>query len=80
MPSSDRETAQSNFTDWILGEIEAGRSPVLAIVEHSYPVSIWLFCAPLGDRSRGGVETAEAHRGRGLDFALPAAWTLAVRA
>jgi hypothetical protein len=68
-----------NFTGWVPGEIEAGRSPVLAIVENGYPVSI-CFCARRSEMAaEAGVETAEAYRGRGFGHRVTAAWALAVR-
>lgn len=71
---------RQNFRGWIPGEIEAGRSPVMSILEDGFPVSI-CFCARLADRSaEAGLETAEGFRGRGYGPRVTAAWALAIRA
>lgn len=75
----DEQLLNRNFSGWIPGEIEAGRGPVMAIVEDGYPVSI-CFCARRSDTAaEAGVETAEAYRGRGYAPLVTAAWALAVR-
>jgi hypothetical protein len=75
----DEQLLDRNFTGWIPGEIKAGRSPVMAIVEDDYPVSI-CFCARRSENAaEAGVETAEAHRGRGFGPRVTAAWAHAVR-
>ena len=75
----DEQLLNRNFTGWIPGEIEAGRAPVMAIVEDGYPVSV-CFCARRSDTAaEAGVETAEAYRGRGYAPLVTAAWALAVR-
>ncbi|HKP82699.1 MAG TPA: GNAT family N-acetyltransferase [Pyrinomonadaceae bacterium] len=68
-----------NFSGWVPGEIEAGRGPVMAIVENGHPVSV-CFCARRSDTAaEAGVETADAYRGRGYASRVTAAWALAVR-
>lgn len=75
----DEQLLNRNFSGWVPGEIEAGRGPVMAIVEGGYPVSI-CFCARRSDTAaEAGVETAEAYRGRGYASRVTAAWALAVR-
>lgn len=76
----DERLLQHHFKGWELGEIAAGRAPVLAVVEGGYPVSI-CFCARRSEvAAAAGLETAEAYRGRGLGPRVTAAWALAVRA
>ena len=76
----DERLLERNFRGWITGEIAAGRSPALAIVEDGYPVSV-CFCARRSDRAaEAGLETTEAFRGRGFGPRVAAAWALAIRA
>jgi len=76
----DERLLAHNFQGWVPGEIAAGRSPVLAVVEDGYPVSV-CFCARRSDvAAEAGLETAEAFRGRGLAQRVTAAWALAIRA
>jgi hypothetical protein len=71
---------EHNFRGWAQGEIAAGRSPVLAVVEDGYPVSV-CFCARRSDvAAEAGLETAEAFRGREYAPRVTAAWALAIRA
>lgn len=75
----DEQLLNRNFSGWVPGEIEAGRAPVIAVVEDGYPVSV-CFCARRSDTAaEAGVETAEAYRGRGYGSRVTAAWALAVR-
>lgn len=79
VPVEDERLLQHHFKGWELGEIAAGRAPVLAVVEGGYPVSI-CFCARRSEvAAAAGLETAEAYRGRGLGPRVTAAWALAVR-
>lgn len=76
----DERLLERNFRGWVPGEIAAGRSPVLAIVEEGYPVSV-CFCARRSEvAAEAGLETAAAFRGRGFGPRVTAAWALAVRA
>ncbi len=76
----DESMLERNFRGWTPGEIAAGRSPVLAVLEDGYPVSI-CFCARRSDSAaEAGLETAEAFRGRGYGSRVTAAWALAIRA
>jgi predicted GNAT family acetyltransferase len=75
----DEQLLNRNFSGWVPGEIEAGRAPVMAIIENGAPVSI-CFCARRSDTAaEAGVATAEAYRGRGYASRVTAAWALAVR-
>jgi len=76
----DERLLERNFRGWLPGEIAAGRSPVLSIVEDGYPVSV-CFCARRSDTAaEAGVETAEAFRGRGFGPRVTTAWAMATRA
>lgn len=76
----DERLLERNFRGWVPGEIAAGRSPVVAVLEDGYPVSI-CFCARRTDlAAEAGLETAEAFRGRGYGPHVTAAWALAIRA
>lgn len=76
----DERLLEPNFRGWISGEIRAGRSPLLAIVEDGHPVSI-CFCARRSEvAAEAGVETAESYRGRGFGPRVTAAWAAAIRA
>jgi hypothetical protein len=76
----DERYLQRHFRGWELGEIGAGRAPVLAVIEDGYPVSI-CFCARRSEKAAAaGLETAEAFRGRGYAPRVTAAWALAIRA
>lgn len=76
----DERLLEHNFRGWVPGEIAAGRSPVLAVVEDGHPVSV-CFCARRSDvAAEAGVDTAEAYRGRGFGSRVVAAWALALRA
>ena len=69
-----------HFAGWVPGEIAAGRSPVLAIVEGGLPVSV-CFCARKSSvAAEAGVDTAHAWRGRGFGSRVVTAWALAVQA
>jgi hypothetical protein len=76
----DERLLEANFRGWVPGEIAAGRSPVLAVVQEGHPVSV-CFCARRSDvAAEAGLETAEAFRGRGLAQRVTTAWALAIRA
>jgi hypothetical protein len=75
----DERSLERNFRGWKIGEIAAGRAPVLAIAEEGYPASI-CFCARRSDvAAAAGVETVASSRGRGFAPRVVAAWALAVR-
>ena len=69
-----------HFDGWRRGEIEAGRGPVMAVVDHGHAVSI-CFCARRSAvAAEAGVETAVGFRERGFATRVTAAWALAIRA
>jgi hypothetical protein len=75
----DEGLLERNFRGWKVGEIAAGRAPVIAIAEHGYPVSI-CFCARRSDTAAAaGLETAASHRGRGFAARVVAGWALEIR-
>ena len=74
----DLRPLEHHFTGWTAGEIP-GASPIVAVVEEGYAVSV-CFCARRSDAAaEAGLETAEAFRGRGLGPRVTAAWALAIR-
>lgn len=76
----DERLLQRRFSGWVVGEIAAGRSPVMAVVDGGHPVSI-CYCARSSPvAAEAGLETAVAFRGRGLGPRVTAAWAAAVRA
>lgn len=76
----DERWLARHFEGWERGEIEAGRGPVLAVIEEGDPVSVCC-CARRSDAAAAaGLETAAAFRGRGLGARVTAAWAAAVRA
>jgi hypothetical protein len=76
----DERLLERNFRGWEAGEIAAGRSPVVAVVEGGHPVSV-CFCARRSAvAAEAGLETAEAFRGRGFGPRVTAAWASAIRA
>ncbi len=75
----DERLLEHHFRGWVAGEIAAGRAPVLAIVEDSFPVSV-CFCARRSDvAAEAGLETAAQFRGRGFGPRVTRAWALAIR-
>lgn len=76
----DERLLEHHFRGWVAGEIAAGRSPVVAVVEDGHPVSV-CFCARRSDvAAEAGLETAAAFRGRGLAQRVTTAWAWAIRA
>ena len=70
---------ERNFRGWTAGEI-LERSPILAVIDGGYPVSV-CFCARSSETAaEAGVETAAALRGRGFAPRVTAAWAAAIRA
>ena len=76
----DERLLGHNFRGWVPGEIEAGRAPVLAIVEDGRPVSICFSARRSDGAAEAGLETAAAYRGRGYGPRVAAAWAMAIRA
>ncbi|MGH7812510.1 MAG: GNAT family N-acetyltransferase [Candidatus Binataceae bacterium] len=70
---------ERNFRGWTAFEIP-GRSPILAIIDGGYPVSV-CFCTRITEEAaEAGVETAPAFRGRGFAMRVTEAWAAAIRA
>jgi hypothetical protein len=70
---------ERHFRGWTASEIPE-RSPIVAITDGGYAVSV-CFCARRTDMAaEAGVETAERFRGRGLAARVTAAWASAIRA
>lgn len=79
VPIMDERLLQRHFPGWRVGEIDAGRGPVLAILDGLRPVSV-AFAARWGEHAaEAGVETAAPYRGRGLAPRVVSAWARAVR-
>jgi GNAT superfamily N-acetyltransferase len=76
----DEALLDHHFRGWVPGEIAAGRAPVVAIVQGSYPVSVCFSARWSPVAAEAGVETAPPFRGRGFGAWVTAAWALAVRA
>jgi hypothetical protein len=76
----DEQLLGRHFRGWVAGEIDAGRAPVLAIVEHGFPVSVCFSARSSSVAAEAGVETAVGFRGQGFGPRVTAAWALAVRA
>jgi RimJ/RimL family protein N-acetyltransferase len=76
----DEAPLDRHFPGWLVGDLAAGRAPLVAVFQDGHPVSI-CFCARSSDAAaEAGVETAEAFRGRGYAARATAAWAKAVRA
>lgn len=76
----DETRLAHHFSGWVPGEIAAGRSPVVAVIDDGRPVSI-CFCARNSPAAaEAGVNTTEAWRGRGFAPRVVAAWALAIQA
>lgn len=76
----DERLLERSFRGWVPGEIAAGRSPVVSIVQDGFPVSVCFSARRSDAAAEAGVETAPAFRGRGFGARVTTAWALAVRA
>jgi GNAT acetyltransferase len=77
-PVDSLQLLERNFRGWTAAEIP-GRSPILAVIEGGYPVSV-CFCARSAETAaEAGLETAAAFRGRGFAPRVTAAWATAIR-
>ena len=75
----DIQLLDHHFSGWKASEIPES-TPIVAVVEEGYPVSV-CFCARHSNlAAEAGLETAVAFRGRGLGPRVAAAWALAIRA
>ena len=68
-----------HFSGWTASEIPY-RTPIVALVEDGYPVSVCFCARRSGMAAEAGIETAVGFRGRGLAARVAAAWALAIRA
>ena len=75
----DIESLDPHFSGWKASEIP-GRTPIIALVEEGYAVSV-CFCARRSNAAaEAGLETAVEFRGRGLGPQVTAGWAMAIRA
>ena len=75
----DIQSLDHHFSGWTVSEIPY-RTPLVALVEEGYTVSV-CFCAWRSDAAaEAGLETAASFRGRGLGPRVTAGWALAIRA
>jgi hypothetical protein len=73
------EMLERHFRGWTAAEIPE-RSPIMAVMDDGYPVSV-CFCARSSETAAAaGLETAAAFRGRGFAARVTAAWASAIRA
>lgn len=80
LPVTDETMLGCHFSGWRVGEIAAGRAPVMGMWEDGFPVSV-AFCARRSSRAaEAGVETARTYQGRGYGPRVTATWAEAVRA
>jgi hypothetical protein len=72
------EMLERYFHGWTAAEIPE-RSPIMAVIEDGYPVSV-CFCARSGETAaEAGLETAPSFRRRGFAARVTAAWASAIR-
>ena len=75
----DIESLDRHFSGWKASEIPE-RTPIVALVEEGYAVSV-CFCARRSNAAaEAGLETAVEFRGRGLGPQVTAGWAMAIRA
>jgi hypothetical protein len=75
----DEALLQDHFPGWVAGEIEAGASPVMAVLVDGRAVSA-CFCARRSNvAAEAGLDTAPAFRGRNHAARVATAWAAAVR-
>jgi len=79
-PIQDEQLLGRYFRGWVAGEIQAGRAPVMAVVDGGHPVSVCFSARRSHVAAEAGLETAIGFRGRGFAPRVSAAWALAVRA
>jgi hypothetical protein len=75
----DEALLQRHFSGWVAGEIEAGASPVMAVLVDGHAVSVCCCARPSIVAAEAGLETAPAFRGRGYAAQVTLAWAAAVR-
>jgi hypothetical protein len=79
VPIEDEGVLAHHFRGWMPGEIAAGCSPMIAVVQDGHPVSICFSARKSDAAAEAGVETAAAYRGRGLAARVTRAWASAIR-
>ncbi len=77
---ADEALLQQHFAGWVAGEIEAGRSPVMAVSVEGSPVSVCCCARRSALAAEAGLETALPFRGRGYAPRAAAAWGAVVLA
>jgi len=75
----DLRLLERHFRGWVVEEIP-GCSPIVAVLEDGYAVSVCFSARRSPIAAEAGLETAQAFRGRGLGPRVTAAWALATRA
>jgi hypothetical protein len=75
----DERALAHHFRGWSPGEIAAGCSPMMAVVQDGHPVSICFSARKSDAAAEAGVETAAAYRGGGLASRVTRAWASAIR-
>lgn len=76
----DEARLHRHFSGWVVGEIEAGAAPMIAVLSEGEPVSV-CFCSRRSEiAAEAGLETALAFRGRGYAPLVTEAWAASVRA
>jgi len=75
----DLHLLERHFHRWTASEISE-RSPIFAVLDDGYPVSVCFSARSSETAAEAGVETAPAFRGRGLAARVTTAWARAVRA
>jgi hypothetical protein len=78
-PIDNLQMLERNFRGWTAGEIP-GRSPILAVIDGGYPVSVCFCARSCETATEAGLETAAAFRGRGFGPRVTAAWIAAIQA
>jgi RimJ/RimL family protein N-acetyltransferase len=76
---SELKPLEQHFRGWIAVEIPE-RSPIRAVMEGGFAVSVCFCARNTAWAAEAGVETAPAFRGRGFAPRVTAAWALAIRA
>jgi hypothetical protein len=76
----DEALLQRHFSGWVEGEIEAGASPVMAILVEGHAVSACCCARRSAVAAEAGLETAPAFHGQGYAARVTSAWAAAVRA
>ena len=73
------EPLERHFRGWAAAEIP-DRSPIVAVMDSGYPVSVCFCARKTNAAAEAGLETAADFRGRGFATRVTAAWAAAIRA